>query len=145
MSFAIYVPCSCVKNGGVTLPPFVDKLEIRDGIYDIKAEFTSDNDFEKEYDKWRFCEHNQIATEMDLGQSIIGIKPFIKDKYGVQFSNLISFLPEYNAYHSTSYSKVVLLEELKELRTLEPKYIYRWDQFIILVEVAVKNGTWVYF
>jgi hypothetical protein len=145
MSFAIHVPCSCVKTNKIISPPFIDKLEIRNGIYDIKAEFSSDNTFEKEYDNWRFCEHNQIATEMDLGQSIIGIKPFVKNKYGVRFNNLISFLPDYNAYYSTQYSKTALLEELKELRILEPQYIYRWDQFVTLVEVAVKNETWVYF
>lgn len=145
MSFAIHVPCSCIKNEEITLPPFIDKLEIRDGIYDIKADFSRDSDLEKKYDNWRFCEHNQIAAEMDLGQSIIGIKPFMKNKYGVRFSNLINFLPDYNAYHSTQYSKTALLEELKELQILEPQYIYRWDQFITLVEVALKNGTWVYF
>lgn len=145
MSFAVYVPCSCAKSGRISLPSFLDQLELRDGIYDIKAVFSNDADLIKRYDDWRFCSHNQIAIEMDLGQSIIGIKPYIKGKHGIRFKNLIDFLPDYNAYHSTQYNKPDLLRELKELREIEPELVYRWNQFIVLVEVAIKNGTWVYF
>lgn len=127
MSFAIHVPCSCVENEAIIMPPFSDKLYILYGIYDIKPEFILDIKLEKEYDQWRFCEHNQIAIEMDIGQTIIGIKPYIVSKYGSRFINLINFLPDYNGYYSTEYNKIELSKELLELRIIEPEYEYRWS------------------
>ncbi len=72
MSFDPHIPCNCCKNGLIKWPNFKEKLEVRDGMIDIKREYRNDMELEKQYNSWRFCEHNQIAFEKSMAQSITG-------------------------------------------------------------------------
>lgn len=146
MSFNPHIPCNCLKNGLTKWPEFKSKLELRDGIIDIKNEFANDLELEKKYDSWKFCEHNQIALEKSMAQSITGWRKHVQDKYPGKFLNFENFIPEYNDVSSHNYDKVETIAEINELKKSEDKeYHERLNQLKELLEKAVELDQNIYW
>ncbi|WP_367390009.1 hypothetical protein [Lewinella sp. LCG006] len=146
MSFAVYVPCNCLKNKQINTPPFIAKLHVRNGILDIKPDYSSDTALEKSYDLWKFCEHDMIALEFSMSQSVIGWKSYLKKKYEHKYPNLDLFLPSHDEYVSSEYDKKKAIEEIEDLKTREEeKFHHRLDQFISLLESAIALNQEIYW
>lgn len=146
MSFDPYVPCNCRRAGKVSWPPFKDKLEIRNGIIDLKSEFVHDLDLESKYDAWTFCEHNQLAIEISMAQSIKGWKESVKEQYPNRFPNFENFIPIYNDLSTHDYDKQTTVEEIEDLKTLvDNKFHVRLNQFIELLQKAIELDQNIYW
>lgn len=146
MSFDPHIPCNCLKNGLIKWPEFKAKLEVRDGMIEIKAEFCNDREIEKQFDSWRFCEHNQIALEKSMAQSITGWRKYVQDNYPGQFPNFENFIPIYNDVSFHNYDKHQTIIEIETLKNLEDsKYDERLNQFIELLRIAIELDQNIYW
>jgi len=146
MSFNPYVPCNCRIEGKVQWPSFKDKLEIRNGIIDIQGSAINDLKVEKMYNAHRFCEHNQIAFEISMSQTIMSWKKYVQEKYPNKFPNFEEFIPSSNDSCSHDYDKKETINEINELKVLEEKENhYRLDQFISLLEKAIELKQNIYW
>lgn len=146
MSFNPYIPCNCLKNGLINWPTFKEKLEIRDGIIDIKSEYSSDLELESKYDSWKFCEHNQIAYERSMSQSIKGWRKSIQDEFPGEFLNFENFIPIYNDVSFHNYDKQETINEINKLKKLkDSKFHERLNQFIELLEQAIEFDQKIYW
>lgn len=146
MSFNPHIPCNCLRNGLVNWPDFREKLEIRDGMIEIKGEFSIDLELEKKFDSWKFCEHYQIALEISMAQSIVGWRKFVQDKHPGQFTNFENFIPVYNdvSYHNYNKEQTIIeIEALKKIR--DSKYHERLNQFIELLSKAIELDQNIYW
>jgi len=146
MSFDPRIPCNCLKNGLTNWPDFKEKLEIRNGMIEIKGEYNLDLDVEKKFDSWKFCDHNQIAFERSMAQSIIGWRKHVQDKYPGKFTNFENFIPFYNDVYFHNYDKHETIAEIKSLKNLEDsKFHDRLNQFIELLEKAIELDQNIYW
>lgn len=146
MSFNIYVPCNCRKNEEMKLPPFIDKLEIIDGLFQIRKEYAKNKAFAEELSRWNFCKHRQIAIEMDMSNSIISFRKFLNENYNGQFTNFYSFIPEANQWSNSNYDKNKAIKEIETFNQLEKaKFESRLMQFIQLLETAIAMETEIYW
>lgn len=146
MSFDPYIPCNCLKNGLANWPDFRKKLEVRDGMIDIKEEYSNDLKLERKFDSWKFCEHNQIAFERSMVQSIIGWRKHVQDKYPGQFKNFEKFIPISNDVSTHNYNKHQTIIEIQTLKNLEDsKYHERLNQFIELLSEAIELDQNIYW
>ena len=146
MSFDFYVPCNCRKKGQVNWPPFRDKLEIRNGIIDIKEAHIDDIELENKYDSWTFCEHNQVAMEKSMVQAITGLKKYIEEQYPNKFTNFKDFIPVYNDRVSHNYNKKNTIMEIEALKKLDNgKFDYYLNQFIDLLQKAIELEQNIYW
>ena len=146
MSFSVIVPCNCIKEGKINIPPFMDKLTMNHGELDIKEEYRYDLEFEQEFDSWEFCEHQGVAIEFSMAQAIMGWREFVKMRYPNQFLNFEEFIPKYNMYLSDAYDKKKALNEIDKLDKLENfKHKYRFDQFRRLLETAILLDQEIYW
>lgn len=151
MSFTVYVPCNCRKQGKLNIPSFMNKLAVNqeifeDGILYPKPEFRWDEKFKKDYYRWSFCEHNnQKVIEFSMA-GMLGWRTWISEKYDNQFENFVKFLPLSNQWKSSNYSKVKVIEEIKTFNQLENgQYQYRVNQFIALLEKAIEMDEEIYW
>ena len=119
MSFNPYIPCNCLKNGHINWPYFKEKLEVREGLIEIKVEFFEDQKLEEEFDAWQFCEHHQIAYEKSMSQSIIGWRKQVQDNHPGKFPNFENFIPSYNDVSFHNYDKPQTIIEIESLKNLE--------------------------
>lgn len=146
MSFSTYVPCNCKKKGRMNIPLFVDKLEILDGIFQIRKEYERDRVLAKEFSEWNFCEHNQVAIEIDLSNSIISFRKYLNENYKGQFMNFYNFIPEGNQWSNTKYDKNKAIKEIEVFNELEDsKFENRLKQFIQLLKIAITMETEIYW
>ncbi len=146
MSFDIRIPCNCLKKGLINWPDFKEKLEIRDGMIDVKGEYARDLELEKKYDSWQFCEHDQIVYEKSMAQSIIGWRKHIQENYPNKFSNFEKFIPTSNDLSIHDYNKQQTILEIEELKKLEDyKYHERLNQFIKLLNKAIELDQNIYW
>lgn len=146
MSFDIRIPCNCLKKGLINWPDFKEKLEIRDGMIDVKGEYARDLELERKYDSWQFCEHDQIAYEKSMAQSIIGWRKHIQENYPNKFPNLEKFIPTSNDLSIHDYDKHQTILEIEELKKLEDyKYHERLNQFIKLLNKAIELDQNIYW
>ena len=146
MSFDIRIPCNCLKNGLTKWPDFKEKLEIRDGMVDVKGEYSSDLELEKKFDEWQFCEHDQIAYEKSMAQSILGWRKHVQDKYPNRFPNFEKFIPISNDNSIHDYNKLETIIEIEELKKIEnSEYHDRLNQFIKLLNKAIELNQNIYW
>jgi hypothetical protein len=146
MSFNPYVPCNCRIEGKIKWPSFKDKLEIRNGIIDIQTAFINDLRLENQFDSHRFCEHNQIAFELSMSQSIMAWKKYVQEKYPNKFPNFELLIPSSNDSCSHDYDKKKAIKEINELKALEEKeHHYTLDQLISLLQKALELKQNIYW
>lgn len=146
MSFNPHIPCNCLENGLIDWPEFRKKLEVRDGMIEIKKEFSNDLELEKQFDIWIFCEHNQIALEKSMAQSITDWRKHVQDKHPGRFLNFENFIPISNDVNFHNYNKHQTIIEIQELTNLEdPKYHERLNQFIELLSKAIELDQNIYW
>jgi len=146
MSFNPYVPCNCVKEGKTNWPSYKEKLEIRNGLIDVKFEFIDIDNLVDKFDSHKLCDHNQIAIEFSMSQSIIGWREHVQIKYPNRFPNFIVFIPTANDSFNHDYDKLKTVEEIEILKTLEEeKYHERLDQFINLLVKAIELNQEIYW
>jgi len=146
MSFTVYVPCNCRKNNLIRYPTFKEKLTIVEGLLDIAPQYSTDIELEKEYDSWKFCEHDQIVLEFSMAQSVMGWKTYLNDNYPNRFENLKAFIPDYNCYLNTEYDKEEALREALVLKSTESEEFHeRLDQFVRLLETAIELEQEIYW
>ncbi|WP_196888534.1 hypothetical protein [Aureivirga sp. CE67] len=146
MSFDIHISCNCYQDGKMDFPDFKDKLEFVEGIWYLKHEYEW-TDYEKHYDNWKFCEHNQYAYLGSKAQSIIYWRKYLEENYSTRFQNLILFFPNDNSYANFDYNKEKVLLELKEFIKLqnEEKYITRLKQFEEMLKIAIEFNQTIYW
>jgi len=125
-------------------PPFKDKLEIREGIVDIKSEFYADVELREKCYSWKFCEHDQVIFQMSMAQSITGWKKRVQNNYPNQFPNFENFIPVYNDVSFHNYDKAETVKEIQKLKTFEESH-ERLDQFIDLLEKAIALNQNIYW
>lgn len=145
MSFDITIPCNCHKEGKINLPPFSNKLELINGVYELQSKYNW-TELEKQYEQWEFCEHDQCALWMSISQGVIGWKKRLETTYPNQFKDLIHFFPDFNGYFHEDYDKAAALKELYELWVIEgDKHDYRMKQFERLLTTAIALDQVIYW
>lgn len=146
MSFNPYVPCNCRIEGKIKWPSFKDKLEIRNGIIELQNAFINDKQLETQFDSHKFCEHNQIALELSMSQSIMAWKKYVQEKYPNKFPNFELLIPSSNDSCSHDYDKKETIKEINELKVLEEKdHHYTLDQLISLLQKALELNQNIYW
>jgi len=146
MSFEPHIPCNCLRIGLIKWPTFKEKLEVRDGMIEIKSKYCNDLEFEKQFDSWQFCVHNQIAFERSMSQSISGWRKYVQDKYPDQFNNFENFIPIYNDVSLHNYDKHLTITEIQTIKQLEDSESHeRLNQFIDLLRKAIELEQNIYW
>ncbi len=146
MSFNPYVPCNCRIDGKVKWPSFKDKLEIRNGLIELKSECSNDQKLIDEFESFKICEHQQLAIEFSMSQSIMGWRKHVQVNYPNQFPNFEIFIPISNDSYNHNYKVQETINEIIKLKSLEDKrYHERLDQFIKLLEKAKELNQNVYW
>ena len=145
MSFDIYIPCNCYKEGTLNFPPFKDKLIFEDGVWCLDPDKETP-ELEALYDGWTFCEHNQQYLTISMAQSILSWKKHLESNYPNQFPNLFDFFPNENCYVNTNYNKQIALKELEEfILLMDEQYHSRLNQFKRLLETAISLEQEIYW
>lgn len=146
MNFEVYVPCNCRERDSMRVPPFMDKLEIVDGLYEIRAEYMDDDALEQQFESWKFCEHYQLGVRYSITHNVLGWKRYISEKYEDQFPNFLAFIPEHHDWVNTAYDKREALREIDAINQLEEfKHQKRFKQFKDLLNTAIQYNKEIYW
>ncbi len=146
MSFSVIIPCNCVKEGTINYPDFWDKLRVFFGEIEVKDAYRDDKELTRKVMEWQFCEHQGIALEYHMSQSVTRWNQHIEETYPNRFLNFKKFIPDYNMYVRDDYDKKQALIELEELHELEGfVHEYRFNQFKELLETAIELDQEIYW